>query len=73
MFVAVLIPTISAGVDVLLTFFEAIKSKISLKITKLGSQMQKIAMDLEDCGPAHQIGFIVEDEMEEEPYEQDEP
>ena len=61
LFVAAIIPIITAGVEIILTWCEAIKSKISLKITKYGSQMQKIAMDMEDCGgPAHQIGFVID-------------
>ena len=61
-------PIVTGIIEIILTFFEYLKAKIALPLTKCSTEAQKIAMDAE-TPPAHQIGFINTNEMTEEEYE----
>ena len=57
-------PVLSSLTDLILTCLETAKARVSLSATKYGQKAQKILMELEDVGPAHQIGFVIDDEQE---------
>lgn len=58
-------PVLSSLTDLILTCLEMARARVSLRATKYGQEAQKIMMELEDVGPAHQIGFVIDDEQEE--------